>query len=125
MTEDKIENTSLIDQIKDTIKDSIKNEADKNISAIIESIKKKLAETGIEFTDQIQKIIEEAVSEIFKQTGESISTKVDGFLESKKDEWAVMALQDPDTARRKLRTFWAGISGICLIAGLAIGIFMF
>ena len=125
MTEEKIENTSLINQIKDIIKDSIKNEADKNISAIIESIKKKLAETGIEFTDQTQKIIEEAVSEIFKQTGESISTKVDGFLESKKDEWAVIALQDPDTARRKLRTFWVGISGICLIAGLAIGIFMF
>lgn len=125
MTDEKVEGTSLVDQIKNIIKDSIKNEADKKISSILESIKKKLTETGIEFTDQIQKIIEEAVSEIFKQTGESISTKVDGFLESKKDQWAVLALQDPDKARRELRTFWMGISGICTVVGLVAGIYLF
>ena len=55
MTEEKVEDTSLINQIKDIIKDSIRSEADKNISAIIESIKKKksLLRLGIEFTDQI------------------------------------------------------------------------
>lgn len=116
---------SLIDQIKDMIKDAVKSEADQSISSIIESIKKKLAESGVEFTEQLQTIIQEAVSEIFKQTGESVSTKVEGFLESKKDQWAQLALQDPDEARRKLRTFWAGISGVCLVVGLAIGIWVF
>lgn len=116
---------SITDQIKDAVKDAIKSESSKTIEDIINSIKEKLTANGVEFTEQIKQLVTEAVTAIMQETGESVSTKVESFMESKKDEWAQLALQDPDEARRKLRTFWMGISGVCLIVGLAIGIWVF
>lgn len=127
MTEDvkTTESQSVIDEIKETVKDTIKGQADATIQQIIDSIKEKLTANGVEFTEQVKKLVTEAVTVIMQQTGESISTKVDSFMESKKDQWAQLALQDPDEARRKLRTFWMGISGVCLVVGLVIGIWVF
>lgn len=96
-----------------------------SIEDIINSIKEKLAANGVEFTEQLKQLVTEAVTAIMQETGESISTKVDSFMESKKDQWAQLALQDPDEARRKLRTFWMGISGVCLVVGLVVGIWVF
>lgn len=127
MTEDvkTTESQSVIDEIKETVKDTIKGQADATIQQIIDSIKEKLTANGVEFTEQVKKLVTEAVTVIMQETGESISTKVDSFMESKKDQWAQLALQDPDEARRKLRTFWMGISGVCLVVGLVIGIWVF
>lgn len=119
------ETQSITNQIKDAVKDAIKSESSKTIEDIINSIKEKLTANGVEFTEQIKQLVTEAVTAIMKETGESVSTKVESFMESKKDEWAQLALQDPDEARRKLRTFWMGISGVCLIVGLALGIWVF
>lgn len=127
MTEDvkTTESQSVIDEIKETVKDTIKGQADATIQQIIDSIKEKLTANGVEFTEQVKKLVTEAVTVIMQETGESISTKVDSFMESKKDQWAQLALQNPDEARRKLRTFWMGISGVCLVVGLVIGIWVF
>ena len=127
MTEDvkTTEAQSVIDEIKETVKDTIKGQADATIQQIIDSIKEKLTANGVEFTEQVKKLVTEAVTVIMQETGESISTKVDSFMESKKDQWAQLALQNPDEARRKLRTFWMGISGVCLVVGLVIGIWVF
>lgn len=127
MTEDvkTTEVQSVIDEIKETVKDTIKGQADATIQQIIDSIKEKLTANGVEFTEQVKKLVTEAVTVIMQETGESISTKVDSFMESKKDQWAQLALQNPDEARRKLRTFWMGISGVCLVVGLVIGIWVF
>ena len=119
------ESQSIIDEIKETVKDTIKGQADATIQQIIDSIKEKLTANGVAFTEQIQNLVKEAVTAIMQQTGESISTKVDFFMESKKDQWAQLALQNPDEARRKLRTFWMGISGCCAVVGLIIGIWVF
>ena len=119
------ESQSIIDEIKETAKDPIKGQADATIQQIIDSIKEKLTANGVEFTEQIQSLVKEAVTAIMEQTGESVSTKVDTFMESKKDQWAQLALQNPDEARRKLRTFWMGISGCCAVVGLIIGIWVF
>lgn len=127
MTEDvkTTESQSVIDEIKETVKDTIKGQADATIQQIIDSIKEKLTANGVEFTEHVKKLVTEAVTVIMQETGESISTKVDSFMESKKDQWAQLALQNPDEARRKLRTFWMGISGVCLVVGLVIGIWVF
>ena len=128
MTEDvktTTETQSIVDEIKDAVKDAIKTESSKTIEDIINSIKEKLAANGVEFTEQLKQLVTEAVTAIMQETGESISTKVDSFMESKKDQWAQLALQDPDEARRMLRTFWMGISGVCLVVGLVVGIWMF
>lgn len=127
MTEDvkTTEAQSVIDEIKETVKNTIKGQADATIQQIIDSIKEKLTANGVEFTEQVKKLVTEAVTVIMQETGESISTKVDSFMESKKDQWAQLALQNPDEARRKLRTFWMGISGVCLVVGLVIGIWVF
>ena len=128
MTEDvktTIETQSIVDEIKDAVKDAIKTQSSKTIEDIINSIKEKLTANGVEFTEQIKQLVTEAVTAIMQETGESISTKVDSFMESKKDQWAQLALQDPDEARRKLRTFWMGISGVCLAVGLVVGIWVF
>lgn len=128
MTEDvktTVEAQSIIDEIKETVKDTIKGQADATIQQIIDSIKEKLTAEGIEFTDQIQSLVKEAITEIMEQTGESVFTKVDAFMDSKKDQWAQLAVEDPDEARRKLRTFWMGISGCCAVVGLVIGIWVF
>lgn len=119
------ESQSIIDEIKETVKDTIKGQADATIQQIIDSIKEKLTANGVEFTEQIKQLVTEAVTVIMQETGESISTKVDAFMDSKKDQWAQLALQDPDEARRKLRTFWMGISGCCAVVGLVIGIWVF
>ena len=128
MTEDVktiVETQSIIDEIKNTVKDTIKDQANTTIQQMIDSIKEKLTAEGIEFTDQIQSLVKEAVTAIMEQTGESVSTKVDAFMDSKKDQWAQLAVEDPDEARRKLRTFWMGISGCCAVVGLVIGIWVF
>lgn len=127
MTEDvkTTESQSVIDEIKETVKDTIKGQADATIQQIIDSIKEKLTANGVEFTEQVKKLVTEAVTVIMQETSESISTKVDSFMESKRDQWAQLALQNPDEARRKLRTFWMGISGVCLVVGLVIGIWVF
>ena len=119
------ESQSIIDEIKETVKDTIKGQVDATIQQIIDSIKEKLTANGVEFTEQIQSLVKEAVTAIMEQTGESVSTKVDAFMDSKKDQWAQLAVENPDEARRKLRTFWMGISGICLVVGLIIGIWVF
>lgn len=128
MTEDvktTTETQSIVDEIKDAVKDAIKTESSKTIEDIINSIKEKLAANGVEFTEQLKQLVTEAVTAIMQETSESISTKVDSFMESKKDQWAQLALQDPDEARRKLRTFWMGVSGVCLVVGLVVGIWVF
>lgn len=119
------ESQSIIDEIKETVKDTIKGQADATIQQIIDSIKEKLTANGVEFTEQIKQLVTEAVTVIMQETGESISTKVDAFMDSKKDQWAQLALLNPDEARRKLRTFWMGISGCCAVVGLVIGIWVF
>lgn len=115
------EEKSLIDQVTEAVKDAIKSEGKLTIDQIIATLKEKLTAEGIEFTDQIQKIITELVSKIMEDTQESVSKKVESFLEEKKGQWAAMAVEDPDEARRKLRTFWIGISAVCFAAGLVIG----
>ena len=114
---------SVLDQIKDTVTETIKDQANTTIQQAIEALKDKLTANGIEFTDQIQSLVQEAITSIMTQTGESVSTKVESFLDSKKDQWAQLAVTDPDEARRKLRTFWMGVSGICAIIGAVLGFF--
>ena len=118
------EEKSLIDQITEAVKDALKSEGKFTIDQIIATLKEKLTAEGIEFTEQIQKIVTELVSKLMEDTQESVSKKVESFLEEKKDQWAAMAVEDPDDARRKLRTFWIGVSAVCFAAGLVIGVFV-
>lgn len=118
------EEKSLIDQVTEAVKDAIKSEGKLTIDQIIATLKEKLTAEGIEFTEQIQKIVAELVSKLMEDTQESVSKKVESFLEEKKDQWAAMAVEDPDDARRKLRTFWLGISAVCFVAGLVIGVWV-
>ena len=118
------EEKSLIDQVTEAVKDAIKSEGKLTIDQIIATLKEKLTAEGIEFTEQIQKIVAELVSKLMEDTQESVSKKVESFLEEKKDQWAAMAVEDPDDARRKLRTFWFGISAVCFVAGLVIGVWV-
>lgn len=115
---------SIVGNITDLIKDTIKEQAGQSISKIIESLKEKLTAEGIEFSDQIQTIIKELIEKLMTDTTESVGTKVESFLESKKDQWAQLAVEDPDDARRKLRTFWMGISGVCAVLGAIVGFFL-
>lgn len=127
MTEDvkTTESQSVIDEIKETVKDTIKGQADATIQQIIDSIKEKLTANGVEFTEQVKKLVTEAVTVIMQETSESISTKVDAFMDSKKDQWAALAVEDPDEARRKLRTFWGGIACCGTIVGFILGAWVF
>lgn len=128
MTEDvktTVKTQSIIDEIKNTVKDTIKDQANATIQQMIDSIKEKLTAEGIEFTDQIQSLVKEAVTAIMEQTGESVSTKVDAFMDSKKNQWAQLAVEDPDEARRKLRTFWMGIAGCGVVIGFLLGAWIF
>ena len=115
---------SIVGNITDMIKDTIKEQAGQSINKVIESLKEKLTVEGIEFSDQIQTIVTELIEKLMTDTTESVGTKVESFLEEKKDQWAVLAVEDPDEARRKLRTFWMGISGVCLVVGGVIGFFL-
>lgn len=115
---------SIVGNITDLIKDTIKEQAGQSISKIIESLKEKLTAEGIEFSDQIQTIVKELIEKLMTDTTESVGTKVESFLESKKDQWAQLAVENPDDARRKLRTFWMGISGVCAVLGAVVGFFL-
>lgn len=115
---------SIVGNITDLIKDTIKEQAGQSISKIIESLKEKFTAEGIEFSDQIQTIVKELIEKLMTDTTESVGTKVESFLESKKDQWAQLAVEDPDDARRKLRTFWMGISGVCAVIGGVVGFFL-
>ena len=115
---------SIVGNITDLIKNTIKEQAGQSISKIIESLKEKLTVEGIEFSDQLQTIVKELIEKLMTDTTESVGTKVESFLEEKKDQWAALATEDPDEARRKLRTFWMGISGVCLVVGGVIGFFL-
>lgn len=115
---------SIVGNITDLIKDTIKEQAGQSISKIIESLKEKLTAEGIEFSDQIQTIVKELIEKLMTDTTESVGTKVESFLESKKDQWAQLAVENPDDARRKLRTFWMGISGVCAVLGAIVGFFL-
>lgn len=115
---------SIVGNITDLIKDTIKEQAGQSINKVIESLKEKLTVEGIEFSDQLQTIVKELIEKLMTDTTESVGTKVESLLEEKKDQWAVLAVEDPDEARRKLRTFWMGISGVCLVAGGVIGFFL-
>ena len=119
------EQNSIVDQIKDMVADAVKEQGQQGINTIIQSIKDKMNGAGVEFTEQMEGFINEAVSEIFKETGEALSTKVDKFLDSKKDQWAIVAVEDPDTARRQLRTFWGGIAAAAFVVGAALGYFAY
>lgn len=88
---------------------------------IVEDIKDKLTDVGTEFKGQLDTIVKDLVAELVKNTGEAVTEKVENVLEAKKDEWAALAVQDPDDARRKLRTFWVGVSGICAVVGVVVG----
>ena len=121
---EKVTEESIVGNITDLIKDTIKEQAGQSISKIIESLKEKLTAEGIEFSDQLQTIVKELIEKLMTDTTESVGTKVESFLESKKDQWAALATEDPDEARRKLRTFWMGISGVCLVVGGVIGFFL-
>lgn len=123
-TEGVTKEQSVIDSITDIVKDAIKDQAGQSVEQIIESLKEKLTVAGIEFSDQLQTIVKELVEKLMQDTQESISVKVESFLESKKDQWAQLAIEDPDDARRKLRTFWLGISGVCFVVGGVIGFFL-
>jgi hypothetical protein len=124
MTEEVKTEESIVGNITDLIKDTIKEQAGQFINKIIEALKEKLTAEGIEFSDQIQTIIKELIEKLMTDTTESVGTKVESFLKDKKDQWAALAAEDPDEARRKLRTFWVGISGVCLVAGGVIGFFL-
>lgn len=115
---------SIVGNITDLIKDTIKEQAGQSISKITESLREKITSEGIEFSDQFQTIIKELIEKLMTDTTESVGTKVESFLESKKDQWAQLAVEDPDDARRKLRTFWIGISGVCTVIGGVVGFFL-
>lgn len=57
-----------------------------------------------------------------KQAMEEVVARADAELDAKKDEWAMLAREDPDAARRQLRTVWGVFAGIALIAGFCLGI---
>lgn len=116
---------SILDQIKDTVKDTIKAEAMATIDQLIETIKEKLTANGIEFTEQVQTLVKEAITAIMQETGETVSEKVDTFLDGKKAIWTELAATNPDEARRKLRNFWLGVAGVCAIVGFALGVWVF
>ena len=124
MTEEVKTEESIVGNITDLIKDTIKEQAGQSINKIIESLKEKLTAEGIEFSDQIQTIIKELIEKLMTDTTESVGTKVESLLEEKKDQWAALAAEDPDEARRMLRTFWMRISGVCLVVGGVIGFFL-
>lgn len=114
---------SIIDQITESVKDTLKDTATATVQDAIQNLKDKFAAEGVEFTDQIQNIAKDVVTELLKNTGESAAQKVEGLLAEKKDQWAALAVEDPDEARRKLRTFWMGISGVCFAVGAVVGYF--
>lgn len=126
MTEENVsqETSSIFDQIKDAVVDAIKAESSATLDQIIAKIKEKLASGGVEFTEQIQGLVTEAVQEIFKQTGESLTTKVSNFMDGKKAEWVAAVMEHPNAARRQLRLFYLGIAGLCFVVGLGVGVFL-
>lgn len=123
-TEQSVSETSLEDKIKDII-GSIDLSGTIDKDALVEQIKDKLGEVSAEFKDQLDSIVKDLVNELANNAVDSFSEKIDNVLERKKEQWAALAVQDPDEARRKLRVFWAGVSGVCFVIGLAIGIFVF
>lgn len=116
------EEKSIVEQVTDIVKQTIQSEAEASIQELVENIKNKLTEAGVDFNEQIQALVQEVVSELVKNTGETVATKIETVLETKKDQWAALALENPDEARRKLRNFWIGISGACLVLGAIIGV---
>lgn len=124
-TTEETSDKSILDQIKDTVKETIKTEATATIDQLIETIKEKLTTNGIEFTEQIQTLVKEAVTAIMKETGETVSEKVDTFLDGKKALWTELAATKPEEARRALRNFWLGVAGVCAIVGFALGVWVF
>lgn len=118
-----VEQQSIIDQITSSVKDTLKDAATSTVQDALQHLKDKFAAEGVEFTDQIQSIAKDVVTKLLEQTGESAAQKVEGLLAEKKDQWAALAVEDPDEARRKLRTFWLGISGVCFVLGAAAGYF--
>ena len=122
-TEQTVSELSLEDKIKDII-GSIDLSGTIDKDALVEQIKDKLGEVSAEFKGQLDSIVKDLVNEFANNAVDSFSKKIDNVLEQKKEQWAALAVQDPDEARRKLRVFWAGVSGVCFVIGLAIGIFV-
>lgn len=57
----------------------------------------------------------ESIGDSIQEAASDIVEKVETKLDEAKDEWAQLALTNPDAARRQLRKFWilvAGCSGI-------------
>ena len=52
------------------------------------------------------------------ETVQEVATEVEAKLDAAKDEWAQLAMTDPDAARRQLRKFWILVAGC---SGLVIG----
>lgn len=62
----------------------------------------------------------ESIGDSVQDAALDVVEKVETKIDEAKDEWAKLALTDPDAARRQLRKFWilvAGCSGI-FIGGL-------
>lgn len=96
---------------------------------VVEDIKNKLTEIGVEFKGQLETIVKELVQKLAEDTGEAVTEKINGILDQKKAQWAELAQEDPDEARRKLRTFWVGVTGVAsvvsLVVGALLGVFVF
>ena len=60
----------------------------------------------------------ESVSSAVTETVQEVATEVEAKLDAAKDEWAQLAMTDPDAARRQLRKFWILVAGC---SGLVIG----
>lgn len=60
----------------------------------------------------------ESVSSVVTETVQEVATEVEAKLDAAKDEWAQLAMTDPDAARRQLRKFCILVAGC---SGLVIG----
>lgn len=75
--------------------------------------KKEAAQKSLNSLKERFENVGDAVEEVVSDTVQKVEEKLDAA----KDEWAQLAMTDPDAARRQLRKFWilvAGGSGIVI-----------
>lgn len=60
----------------------------------------------------------ESIGDSVQEAASDVVEKVETKLDEAKDEWAQLALTNPDAARRQLRKFWILVAGC---SGLVIG----
>lgn len=94
--------------------------AQENLDRVKEEleVKKTEAQQSLDALKARFESIGSAVTETVQEVASDVAEKVEEKLDAAKDEWAQLAMTDPDAARRQLRKFWILVAGG---SGLVIG----